>query len=159
LENPRAVSDQSSTSQSQVEDTIQTNHERPRRIITTPTRLNDYVETYKPHANVACTYACIAEEHEPVHYHEACESVDASHWRSAMEEEMESLRKNNTWDLVELPRDRKAIGCRWVYKLKKDLDGNIERYKARLVAKGYAQKYGIDFNEIFSRWFVLLQFE
>jgi hypothetical protein len=79
LENPRAVSDQPSTSQSQVEDTVQTNRERPRRIITTPTRLNDYVETYKPHANVVCTYACIAEEHETVHYHEACESVNTSH--------------------------------------------------------------------------------
>ncbi|GKV24632.1 hypothetical protein SLEP1_g34217 [Rubroshorea leprosula] len=69
---------------------------------------------------------------------------------SAMEEEMESLHKNKTWDLVQLPEGRKAIGCRWIYKLKKDSKGNIERYKARLVIKGYAQKPGIDFDEVFS---------
>ncbi|KAK9127709.1 hypothetical protein Syun_016506 [Stephania yunnanensis] len=67
-----------------------------------------------------------------------------------MEEEMESLYKNNTWELVQLPKGRKAIGCRWVYKIKKDLEGNIERFKARLVVKGYAQKPGIDFDEVFS---------
>ncbi|GKV22443.1 hypothetical protein SLEP1_g32316 [Rubroshorea leprosula] len=91
-----------------------------------------------------------SEEHEPTSFKEACESVNSDQWRGAMEEEMESLHKNKTWDLVQLPEGRKAIGCRWIYKLKKDSEGNIERYKARLVIKGYAQKLGIDFDEVFS---------
>ncbi|XP_042509245.1 cytochrome P450 71AU50-like [Macadamia integrifolia] len=96
------------------------------------------------------TYAYIIEEREPCTYQEACESSEAPQWRASMEEEMEALHKNKTWDLVNLPKGRKAIGCRQVYKLKIDTNENVERYKSRLVVKGYAQKSGIDFNEIFS---------
>ena len=66
-----------------------------------------------------------------------------------MEKEMESLRTYDVWDLVELPRDRKAVGSKWVYKLKKNADGSVERYKARLVAQGFTQKFGIDYDETF----------
>ena len=52
--------------------------------------------------------------------------------------------------MVELPKYRKVVGCKWVYKLKKGVDGKIEKYKAILVAKGYSQMEGIDFHEIFS---------
>jgi hypothetical protein len=69
---------------------------------------------------------------------------------TAMQEEIEALHKNNTWDLVPLPQGRKAIGNKWVYKIKRDGNDQVERYRARLVVKGYAQKEGIDFNEIFS---------
>ena len=67
-----------------------------------------------------------------------------------MKDEMNALAKNATWDLVELPRDKQIVGCKWVYKLKKVVDDKVERYKERLVAKGYSQKEGIDFHEIFS---------
>ena len=67
----------------------------------------------------------------------------------AMKEEMDSLEKNETWNLVELPKDRKVVGCKWVFKLKKSVDDKIERYKARLVAKGYSQMEGIDYHDIF----------
>lgn len=60
------------------------------------------------------------------------------------------MYKNKTWELVELPKRRKAIGWR---KLKKDIDDNIETYKARLVVRGYAQKSGIDFNKIFFSYY------
>ncbi|GJT52998.1 retrovirus-related pol polyprotein from transposon TNT 1-94 [Tanacetum coccineum] len=75
---------------------------------------------------------------------------DASFWKEAMQEEIEALHKNKTWELVPLPGGRKPIGNKWVYKIKRNGDDQVERYRARLVVKGYAQKEGIDFNEIFS---------
>ena len=63
---------------------------------------------------------------------------------------MDSLQKNKTWDLVELPESRKVVGCKWVYKLKKGVDDTILKYKAILVAKGFSQKVGIEFHDIFS---------
>jgi hypothetical protein len=67
-----------------------------------------------------------------------------------MDEEMAALDANATWELVALPKDKKAIGCKWVYKVKHNADGFVNRYKARLVAKGYAQTYGIDYEETYS---------
>ena len=63
---------------------------------------------------------------------------------------MSSMRCNDVWDLVELPNGAKAIGCKWVFKIKKDSLGNIERYKVKLVAKGFTQKEGIDYTETIS---------
>ncbi|PNX88803.1 pentatricopeptide repeat-containing protein mitochondrial-like, partial [Trifolium pratense] len=63
---------------------------------------------------------------------------------------MDSLRDNKTWNLVPLPKDKKIVGCKWVFSIKHKADGSIERYKARLVAKGYTQTYGIDYQETFS---------
>jgi hypothetical protein len=58
-------------------------------------------------------------------------------WLKSMKEEMESMAKNQVWDLVDLPKKAVAIGYKWVYKTKRDASGNVERYKARLVAKGF----------------------
>jgi type VI protein secretion system component VasF len=77
------------------------------------------------------------------------EGSNCEKWKESMKDEMNALVKNATWDLVELPRDKKTVGCKWVYKLKKGVDDKIKRYKARLVAKGYSQKEGIDFHYIF----------
>ena len=66
-----------------------------------------------------------------------------------MESEMDSLRKNDTWDLVSLPREKHALLCKWVYKLKVTGDA-VSKYKARSVAKGFKQENGVDFDEIFS---------
>ena len=66
-----------------------------------------------------------------------------------MEREMESLKKHNVWELVNLSPGKKAIGSKWVFKVKTNADGSIERYKARLVAQGYNQKFGADYDETF----------
>ena len=68
----------------------------------------------------------------------------------AMYEEMEALQRNLTWELVSVPREIKTIGWRWVYTIKLNVYGGIDRYKAMLVAKGYAQKYGVDYQETFA---------
>ena len=86
---------------------------------------------------------------EPRSIKEAISSPEKLQWEKAMEVEMKSLKENEVWDLVELPKDRKAIGSKWVYKVKTGADGSIERYKARLVAQGFSQKYGDDYDETF----------
>ena len=64
-----------------------------------------------------------------------------------MNTEMESLKENDVWDLVEPPVGQKVVGCKWVYKIKTGADGSVQRYKARLVAQGFTQRYGTDFDE------------
>jgi len=71
-------------------------------------------------------------------------------WLDAMEKEIGSLHENNVWELVELPADRKAVGSKWVFKVKTNADGSIERCKACLVAQGYSQIEGFDYDETFS---------
>lgn len=62
-----------------------------------------------------------------------------------MQQELDALKENGTWSLQLLPSNKKAIGCKWVYKIKFRSDGTVERYKAWLVAKGYKQVEGLDY--------------
>ncbi|RDX81899.1 hypothetical protein CR513_37377, partial [Mucuna pruriens] len=63
---------------------------------------------------------------------------------------MEALEKNSTWEIVDRPKDKRVISCRWIYTVKCKSDGTLKRHKARLVAKGYTQTYGIDYEETFA---------
>jgi len=89
----------------------------------------------------------VIREVEPTCFEQA---VGNPQWNNAMNEEMAALDVNATWELVALPKGKKTIGCKWVYKVKHNVDGFVNKYKARLVAKGYAQTYGIDYEETYS---------
>ncbi|KAL2250242.1 UNVERIFIED_CONTAM: Retrovirus-related Pol polyprotein from transposon RE1 [Sesamum indicum] len=78
------------------------------------------------------------------------EVVKHPEWRAAMDAELEALERNQTWKLTTLPTGKRAIGSKWVYKIKLRADGSVERCKARLVAKGFNQVEGVDYTEIFS---------
>jgi len=97
-------------------------------------------------------YACpVVEEAIPSTYKEAEISSESKIWKDVMMEEMSSLYKNDTWELLELPKGKKAIGCKWVFVKKHgSLKGDIVCYKTRFVAKGYTQREDIDYNEVFS---------
>ncbi|GKD70748.1 ribonuclease H-like domain-containing protein [Tanacetum coccineum] len=73
-----------------------------------------------------------------------------AHWTDAMNNEMDALLRNDTLENTELPKDRKAIGSKWVFKINYNSDGEIERYKARIFAKGFNKKEGVDFEQTFS---------
>jgi hypothetical protein len=79
-----------------------------------------------------------------------CDAAGKPEWEEAMNREIESIEKNATWTLTTLPAGHKSIGLKWVYKLKKNSEGEVIKHKARLVAKGYVQKQGIDFEEVFA---------
>lgn len=80
--------------------------------------------------------SCFFAAEEPVSVEHALKEVC---WKRAMDDEMQSIHRNDTWVLANLPTGHRAIGLKWVFKVKKDPEGNIIKHKARLVAKGYAQ--------------------
>jgi hypothetical protein len=89
-------------------------------------------------------------EGDPTSFGEAMRSDNSSKWLEAMEDEIKSMSTNKVWDLEHIPKEAKTVGYKWVYKTKRDFQGNIERFKARLVAKGFTQRKEIDYNETFS---------
>lgn len=78
------------------------------------------------------------------------EAVKSKKWKEAMAAEIEAIEKNQTWELMDLPKGAKSIGVKWVFKTKLNENGDVEKYKARLVAKGYAQRHGVDYTEVFA---------
>ena len=115
----------------------------PRRIRKPPGRLADY---HVEDDNELPDYCYLLNL--PTNYAEAVKGEDAEKWKHAMDEEMNSLKSNNTFTVTELPKEKTVVGEKWVYTVK----GNPENpvYKARFVAKGYSQIAGVDFSETFS---------
>lgn len=92
----------------------------------------------------------VKEISEPKNYNEAIQSDEKEQWLAAMQDEIESHERNGTWQLVNLPVGKTAIGGKWVFKIKTGADGELQRYKARFVAQGFLQKYGEDYDEVFA---------
>lgn len=78
------------------------------------------------------------------------EAMRYSHWRRAMSDEFDALLRNGTWQLEPAPTNHNIVGCKWLFRIKRNPDGTISRYKARLVAKGFTQTHGVDFHETFA---------
>jgi len=89
-------------------------------------------------------------ENDPTSFLEATSVLDAKQWDKAIKIEIESIEKNNTWTLVDLPKGTKPIGCKWIFKKKCHPDGSIDKYKARLAVKGFTQKLNIDYFDTFA---------
>jgi hypothetical protein len=122
---------------------------RPQRNIQLPRRLVDceiVSDNAVDNEGEIVHYAMLADT-EPLDTKAALKSKV---WMEAMIDELKSIEKNKTWDLCELPSDKKAIGVKWVYKVKQNPEGKVIKYKARLVAKGFLQKQGLDYDEVFS---------
>ncbi|CAI7859690.1 unnamed protein product [Closterium sp. NIES-53] len=109
---------------------------RGKRRIQAPNRLT-YDALGKPAKSALAGAALMVGDDEKTTLKKALESSDAEEWKKAMESELKSIEENGMWELVELPEGRNAITSKWLFKIKSDTDGKIERYKSRLVAEGY----------------------
>ncbi|KAK1419234.1 hypothetical protein QVD17_28397 [Tagetes erecta] len=116
---------------------------RSNRVPITPVRFNDYVLNS---SEVDDEFLLLTDD-VPVRFDDAKTNPE---WMKAMQSEIDSINKANTWKLVDVPNGAKVIGVKWLYKAKRKADDKIYRYKARLVAKGYAQEPGVDFDEVFA---------
>ncbi|PRQ51221.1 putative RNA-directed DNA polymerase [Rosa chinensis] len=115
-----------------------------------------------------CAYSCVVQNnlldelscfsgltavidiHDPVEPKSFKAAVGVPEWDIAMNEEIDALKKQATWELVPFPEGKNIVGSKWVYRIKKNPDGSVSRFKARLVAQGYSQEKGLDYDETFS---------
>ena len=92
-----------------------------------------------------------ADIEEPKSLNEAWNGEYSIQWKEAMDSEFSSLQSNETWDLVPAPKNKKVVGCRWIFKVKRKSNGSLDRFKARLVVQGYTQEQGVDYHEGFAQ--------
>jgi hypothetical protein len=123
-------------------------------VVDRPIRVRKPVRRLIRECNISFALSCVEEVDcsvEPSIYTEAMVFGDRDNWMFAMQEEMQSLEKNGTWDIIHLSAGKKAVRCKWIFKRKKGSSpSEATRFKARLVAKGFSQIPGIDYNDVFS---------
>ena len=115
-----------------------TNRRYPQRERNQPSRF-----TFDEHCH-------IVQQDEPASYDDAVNGNEAEQWESAIDEELQAHQKNKTWSIVDKQDHMHVIGHKWVFKKKRDVNGDVQKYKARLVAKGYSQEYGVDYDQVFA---------
>ncbi len=98
-------------------------------------------------AEAALVSATSMTSDEPTTLAQALSRPDADEWRKAINAELENLNAKGTWKGAALPKVRRAIGAKWVSKVKRDGEGKVAKYKARLVAQGFSQQPGIDYED------------
>jgi hypothetical protein len=158
MEDPTSTDQEASTT---VEPTLQTtsnNEELDPPIVTHPLtesmEIRRSTREKRPSFKLRSAFSVrIRTIYEPISYREAVKHPYSTQWQKAMKEEFEALDRNKTWDLVDedtaLKSGKREIGCKWVYKLKRNANGS-RRFKARLVIRGFEQEYGIDYTKTFA---------
>ncbi|KAL0741957.1 hypothetical protein Bca4012_083470 [Brassica carinata] len=149
-----------SYSHNQVPDIPEGSSRRSNRVLDSPegnssppnrkTRAMDDLLLNAPYADIeysAVAEVCYSSFEEPTLFDEA---VKHKEWREAMNEEIQMIEKNQTWELVKRPSNKNIVGVKWIYRLKTDAKGDVVKHKARLVAKGFSQQYGVDYLETFA---------
>ena len=114
----------------------------PEQVLRRSSRSTRAPDRYSPSLH----YLLLTDEGEPESFDEALQVEDSIKWEHAMDDEMRSLEKNDTWVLTELPAGKRALLNKWVFRIKTEPEGK-RRFKARLVVKGYSQRKGIDYAE------------
>lgn len=129
------------------------------RVSRKPAWMTDYVDSTTRYPLTRCiTYEHVSPEYrtymnaitnstDPTTFSKA---VKDEKWCIAMNQELQALEANGAWNIVDLPKGKHVIGCKWIYKIKYKSDGSVEKYKARLVALGYRQQCGVDYEETFA---------
>ena len=112
-----------------------------------PTCYSTRVRIAPSHLRDYHCYFALFTLHEPHNFREASSN---SNWQKAMKDELNTLDKTHTWDMVDLSYEKMIVECKWVYKIKTQADSTVERYKARLVAYGFTQEYMSDYEETFA---------
>eukprot|EP00794_Sanderia_malayensis_P016556 gene16556-biopygen13988 len=134
----------------EVADEDQQDVRRSTRTRTVPVRPGTVTGDWWNDENLDFAGITFTDYDEPSNFNEAINSKHSSQWKDAITSEYESLKKNDTWELVHLPKGKNLVGNKWVFKVKRNADNTVNRFKARLVAQGFSQKEGSDYNEVFA---------
>ncbi|TYK27941.1 gag/pol protein [Cucumis melo var. makuwa] len=139
-------------SSSRVDETTTSSQSHPSQSLIMPRRSGRIVSQPNRYLGLTETQIVIPDDgvEDPLSYKQAMNDVDKDQWVKAMDLEMESMYFNSVWELVDLPEGVIPIGCKWIYKRKRDSARTVQTFKARLVAKGYTQREGVDYEETFS---------
>ncbi|KAA0067450.1 retrovirus-related pol polyprotein from transposon tnt 1-94 [Cucumis melo var. makuwa] len=137
---------------SRVDETTTSGQSHPSQSLRMPRRSGRVVSQPNRYLGLTETQVVIPDDGvvDPLSYKQAMNDVDKDQWVKSIDLDMESMYFNSVWELVDLPEGVKPIGCKWIYKRKRDSAGKVQTLKTKLVAKGYTQREGVDHEETFS---------